>query len=103
MVFLLIRKLNIFIFFQGFSHSKGYQLFSIGAIAGEGVKQFVETGDSDKLDREAATNNFFDSFIAPPITSGTGNTSTTIFVDGNNTKVNHIQNLQIRSIIIVFV
>ena len=78
----------------GFSHNKGFRLFSVGAIAGEGVKQFVETGDSDKLDREAATNNFLDAFIAPPIASGGGNTSTTIFVDGNNTKVIH--NLKIK-------
>ena len=56
-------------------------------MAGEGVKQFVETGDSNQLDREAATNNFLDAFIAPPITGGAGNTSTTIFLDGNNTKV----------------
>lgn len=71
----------------GFSHSKEFQMFSIGSVAGDGVKQFVETGDSDTLDREAATNKFFDAFIAPPITSGAGNTSTTIFVDGNNTKI----------------
>mgnify|MGYP001169747913 CR=1 FL=1 len=68
-------------------------MFSVGSIAGEGVKQFVETGDSDKLDREAANNNFLDAFIAPSIASGGGNTSTTIFVDGNNTKV--IQELKI--------
>merc|ERR1711913_94254 len=56
-------------------------------------KQFVETGDSDTLDREAATNNFLDAFIAPPITWGAGNTSTTIFLDGNNTKVSMLTKL----------
>lgn len=77
----------------GFSHNPGFRLFSIGSIAGAGVKQFVETGDSDTLDREAASNNFLDAFVAPPITSGAGNTSTTIFVDGNNTKVSLVTKL----------
>jgi len=77
----------------GFSHSNRYKLFSIGSIAGDGVKQFVETGDSDKLDREAATNNFFDAFIAPPVTSGGGNTTTKIFLDGNNTKISLLTKL----------
>ena len=89
-----MEKKNLSPFPPGFSHNKGFRLFSVGAIAGEGVKQFVETGDSDKLDREAATNNFLDAFTAPPIASGGGNTSTTIFVDGNNTKV--IYNLEYR-------
>lgn len=77
----------------GFSHNSGLSLFKLGSTAGEGVKQFVETGDSDTLDREAATNNFLDAFIAPPITSGAGNTSTTIFVDGNNTQVSLLSKL----------
>jgi len=79
----------------GFSHNSGLSLFKLGSTAGEGVKQFVETGDSDTLDREAATNNFLDAFIAPPITSGAGNTSTTIFVDGNNTQVIYHAKLEI--------
>jgi len=77
----------------GYSHGTGMSLFSIGSVAGQGVKQFVETGDSDLLDKEATNRTFLDTFSAPPISSGIGNTTTRVFVDGNHTKVSLVTKL----------
>ena len=56
----------------------------------DGVRQFVETGSTDKLEMETVTKSFLDAVLAPPILTGEGVTNTTIFVDTNHTKVKHL-------------
>ena len=56
----------------------------------DGVRQFVESGQTSVLELEAANRTFLDSVLAPPISQGVGVANTTIFVDSNHTKVtNH--------------
>ena len=59
----------------------------MGAQVGEGVRQFVETGSSDSLEKEAASWSFLDSVLAPPILQGEGREDTTLFLDGNHSQV----------------
>ena len=72
----------------GYVHSDPSPLFSIGGQVSDGVRQFVETGTTDKLEMETVTKSFLDAVLAPPILTGEGVTNTTIFVDTNHTKVN---------------
>ena len=59
----------------------------MGAQVGEGVRQFVETGSADSLEKEAASWTFLDSVLAPPILQGGGREDTTLFLDGNHSQV----------------
>ena len=72
---------------SGYVHSVSSPMFSIGSLVSPGVRQFVETGVTDKLESETASKTFLDAVLAPPILSGVGETNTTIFVDSNHTKV----------------
>ena len=62
-------------------------MFSLGVPVSPGVRQFVETGLTDSLERETVNKTFLDAVLAPPIPLGEGETNTTIFVDTNHTKV----------------
>ena len=68
-------------------HSVASPLFSVGAAVSAGVRQFAETGATDKLELETKEKLFLDAVLAPPIPAGVGDTNTTIFVDSNYTKV----------------
>ena len=68
-------------------HSVASPLFSVGAAVSAGVRQFAETGATDKLEMETKEKLFLDAVLAPPIPAGVGDTNTTIFVDSNHTKV----------------
>merc|ERR1719268_540352 len=76
----------------GFSHpaTPSSPLFSVGSVVSEGVRQFVETGDADVLDRELGNTTMLDTILAPPVEHGAGNTTTDIFVDSNHTQVSLI-------------
>jgi len=76
----------------GFSHpaTPSSPLFSVGSVVSEGVRQFVETGDADVLDRELGNTTMLDTILAPPVEQGAGNTTTDIFVDSNHTQVSLI-------------
>lgn len=74
----------------GYSHAPNMSLFSVGSLVGEGVRQFVETGDSEVLDREARNRTFLDAISSPPITQGLGHSYTNVFVDGNHSLVSVI-------------
>jgi len=71
----------------GYSHGESLSLFSVGKLVDEGVRQFVETGESEVLDQAAENKTFLDAILAPPILNGVGKTSANIFVDGNNSHV----------------
>lgn len=71
----------------GYVHSVPSPLFSLGSTISDGVRQFVETGSTDKLEIETSTMTFLDAVLAPPITTGVGESNTTIFVDTNHTKI----------------
>ena len=71
----------------GFTHNDSLTLFKKGQAVSEGVRMFVEKGDSDILEREAANHSFLDHVFAPSIQEGAGNTTGLVFVDGSNTKV----------------
>ena len=44
-------------------------------------------GSTEKLEIETSKMTFLDAVLAPPITTGVGESNTTIFVDTNHTKV----------------
>ena len=77
---------------------------------GQGVRQFVETAETEVslslsftfslslshsltptlnqvLDREAQNRTFLDTILSSPIPQGVGLSSTNVFVDGNHSKV----------------
>ena len=80
----------------------------MGNLVDEGVRQFVETGESEAyisltfitathsdtltqvLDLAAENKTFLDGILAPPILTGVGKTSANIFVDGNNSCVSFL-------------
>ena len=81
----------------------------MGNLVDEGVRQFVETGESEAyisltfitathsadnltqvLDLAAENKTFLDAILAPPILTGVGKTSANIFVDGNNSCVSSL-------------
>jgi len=74
----------------GYSHQDAFSLFSLGTLVDEGVRQFVETGSSEVLDRSSSNRTFLDAILAPPIVQGVGNTSTNVFVDGNHSLISVI-------------
>jgi len=71
----------------GYVHSVSSPMFSLGVPVSPGVRQFVETGLTDSLERETVNKTFLDAVLAPPIPLGEGETNTTIFVDTNHTKI----------------
>merc|ERR1711892_85569 len=71
----------------GYTHNGSISLFKTGQAVSDGVRMFVEKGDSDMLERETAGSSFLDTVFAPSIQQGEGRTETLIFVDGNNTKL----------------
>merc|ERR1712106_378554 len=71
----------------GYTHNGSISLFKTGQAVSDGVRMFVEKGDSDMLERETAGSSFLDTVFAPSIQQGEGQTETLIFVDGNNTKL----------------
>jgi len=77
----------------GFSHTEKFNLFSLGQGVSEGVKQFVETGDSQGLDSRGDNSSLLDSFTGPPILSGSGNSSARVFLDGRHTRVSLVTKL----------
>jgi len=74
----------------GYSHPSSVGMFSLGSTVDEGVRQFVEKGQTDIIDQQALNKTFLDVIMSPPITKGVGTSSTNIFLDGNNTKVSLI-------------
>lgn len=77
----------------GFSHTEDFRLFSLGQAVTEGVKEFVETGESRELDSRRHNSSLLDSFTGPPILSGTGNSSARLFLDGRHTRVSLLTKL----------
>ena len=71
----------------GLVHSVPSPLYSLGSTVSEGVRHFVETGVTDKMEMETTNKTFLDAILAPPIPTGLGDTNTTVFVDSNHTKV----------------
>ena len=74
----------------GYSHNGSMSLFRAGSAVSDGVRQFVEKGDTHMLESESNDLSFLDAVIAPPIEQGEGRTEALVFVDGNNTKVDRI-------------
>ena len=71
----------------GYSHARPHILYEIGSVASDGVASFVETGSSDSLLSELDLSSVLDIVTSPAITSGSGTSRTTVFVDGTNSKV----------------
>ena len=71
----------------GITHTNNTSLFGIGDFVSDGIKMFVESGDSNLLERETAEKDFLDPFFAPSILQGKGKTEALIFADGINSKV----------------
>ncbi|CAB4059116.1 Spondin-2 [Lepeophtheirus salmonis] len=76
----------------GFSHNDDYNLFHIGSIASDSVKEFAETGSTESLDK-VSDSLILDVFSAPPIPKGAGRTQGSIFLDGNHTQVSLMSKL----------
>merc|ERR1711936_332796 len=74
----------------GYSHDGSAPLFRPGYVVSEGVRQFVEKGDSEVLERESGNFTLLDVVVAPSIEQGEGRTEALVFVDGNHTKVSFI-------------
>ena len=71
---------------SGYSHSSQFQLFRLGEVLGDGMKEYVELGRTDLLDK-LDRQHVMDEFTAAPVEEGAGQTTTTVFVDGNHTRV----------------
>ena len=84
---LLHSKTKVLVDVAGLVHSFPSPLYSLGSTVSEGVRHFVETGDTDMMELETVNTTFLDAILAPPIQTGQGDTNTTIFVDSNHTKV----------------
>ena len=73
----------------GYTHNGSISLFRTGSAVSDGVRMFVEKGDSNMLERESADISFLDAVFAPSIQQGEGRTEALAFADGNNTKVGY--------------
>ena len=73
----------------GYTHNGSISLFRTGSAVSDGVRMFVEKGDSNILERESAGISFLDAVFAPSIQQGEGRTEALVFADGNNTKVGY--------------
>ncbi|XP_023324329.1 uncharacterized protein LOC111698276 [Eurytemora carolleeae] len=73
----------------GFVHGEGPDLFTLGAGVSAGVKQFVETGDSEILEQEIgnSSSTILDTILVPQITQGVGESLATVFVDGSHSQI----------------
>lgn len=73
----------------GRSHDENYELWSKGTIADPGFKKFAQEGKTETLDKEEGQgfNGLFDTFTAPAIQTGVGETAADFFVNGNFSKV----------------
>lgn len=71
----------------GFSHAKDHPLYHVGSVADDGVASFVETGSTETLLHNLDMETVLDIITAPAVKSGEGTTQTSVFVDGNHSKV----------------
>ena len=72
-----------------YTHDGSISLFRTGSAVSDGVRMFVEKGDSSIMERESADFSFLDAVFAPSIQQGEGRTEALVFADGNNTKVGY--------------
>ena len=72
----------------GYSHARSHILYEVGSVASDGVASFVETGSTDSLLANLDFTSVLDIVTSPAITSGSGKSQTTVFLDGRNSKVN---------------
>lgn len=75
--------------YSGRTHGSDYHMWEQGANATVGVKLFAEQGASSHLDTESVQGytQVLDSFVAPPVNKGVGQTSAVIILDGQHSKV----------------
>ena len=73
----------------GFTHDGTASLFSEGETVTEGVRKFVETGDSLDLETEIEQklSEVDDNINILPVTKGEGTRQSRIFVTGSHNKV----------------
>ena len=92
------------ILISGFSHRPEYHLFRLGESASLAVKEFAEKGATDILDKQKTQHAdgtitkdgdfvVLDGFHAAPIEAGVGQSHTSVFVDGNHTRVSVMSKL----------
>jgi len=79
----------------GYVHNGDPELFRVGSSVSEGVKEFIQTGDSQILEQEIGnkSSTILDSILLPQVLKGVGESQATVFVDGNHTKVSVITKL----------
>ncbi|CAG5127524.1 unnamed protein product [Candidula unifasciata] len=66
-----------------------------GANATLGAKLFAEQGDANQLDVESVQgyDDILDSFVAPPVSKGVGQTSTIVILDGHSSKLSFMMRI----------
>ncbi|XP_022251715.1 spondin-2-like [Limulus polyphemus] len=79
----------------GCAHNDYFSLWTLGGVASDGLKMFVETGTSDDLidGHSQGKEGVLDVFSAPAISTGVGETEVNVFLDGNHTKVSLISRI----------
>lgn len=76
----------------GLVHHNSTVLFSEGEPISDGLKEFIETGEGEGLEKEVGEklNTSLDTILLPMISQGVGSSEASIFVDGNHTKVSMV-------------
>jgi len=77
----------------GYSHNSEFQLYQVGQPSSVQLQQYVERGSTEGLDWIPQAEPVLDLFLAPPISQGEGQTSSTLMVDGNHSMVSFISKI----------
>lgn len=73
----------------GRTHNDDYKLWSKGAVASFGMKEFVQDAESDKLDQVEVQgfNGVYDAFFGPPVKQGVGQSQADFIAVSSHSKV----------------
>ncbi|BFZ01689.1 hypothetical protein BsWGS_04728 [Bradybaena similaris] len=79
----------------GRTHGPEYKMWEEGANATLGAKLFAELGDVSQLDVESVQgyDDILDSFVAPPVNKGVGQTSAIVILDGHSSRLSFMMKI----------
>lgn len=73
---------------SGQSHNRSYNLYHIGEVSRQSVRNFAQFGKLDDLVQEGdGDQRVYDQFSAPSVGDGIGETGNMVFVDGEHSLV----------------
>lgn len=89
----------------GRTHNNDYKLWSKGAVASFGLKEFVQDAESDRLDQAEVQgfNGVYDAFFGPPVKQGVGQSQADFIAVSTHSKVSVTKYLGTKTFLFIWI